>query len=242
MAPPADILVLFDIDGTLVDCGVTAGVSFSQAFQEVYGIPCPIFPPEEVAGLTDSAILREIVCRLRLDLDEIRQREILVFNRYARNLAAELQKQPARVLPGARQAVRAVRDRPGCAAGLLTGSTKRTANIKLESAGIDPGQFVCGAYSEDGELRDSLPPVARGRFTKIFGREPKSTILIGDTPRDVQAALATRCLFIGVTTGRYDRSVLEKAGAEVVLKDLAETDLLLRAIERLVGGLVERKP
>lgn len=242
MAPLADILVLFDIDGTLVDCGVTAGVSFSQAFQEVYGIPCPIFSPEEVSGLTDSAILREIARRLCLDFDEIRQREMLVFDRYAHNLAAELQKQPARMLPGARQAVQAVRDRPGCAAGLLTGSTERTAKIKLESAGIEPSQFVCGAYSEDGERRDSLPPVARGRFAKIFAREPKSTLLIGDTPRDVEAAIATRCLFIGVTTGLYDRSVLEKAGAQVVLRDLAESDLLLRAIERLVGGLVERKP
>ncbi len=241
MTPPADILVLFDIDGTLVDCDVTAGVSFSQAFQEVYGIPCPIFSPEEVSGLTDAAILREIACRLRLDLDEIRQREPVVFDRYARNLAAELEKQPARELPGARQAVRAVRDRPGCAAGLLTGSTERSAKIKLESAGIDPTQFVCGAYSEDGERRDSLPPVARGRFAKIFGLEPKFTLVIGDTPRDVEAALASCCLFIGVTTGLYERGVLEKAGAQIVLNSLAETHLLLRAIESLVGGRIEPK-
>lgn len=225
------VLVLFDIDGTLVDCGTAAGKCFSAAFHEAFGVPCPIFAPEEVSGLTDAAILIKVVQRLNLKCEDFNHRKDLAFQIYAQNLAREFKSQPARELPGARQAVRAVRSLRDCVAGLLTGSTGATARIKLESAGIDFNQFVCGAYSEDGELRETLPPAARARFSKFFGQEPGVTILVGDTPRDVQAALATGCEFIGVATGPYSRASLEEGGAWTVLNDLNETGLLCKAIE-----------
>ena len=226
-----DTLVLFDIDGTLVDCGVAAGKSFSRAFHEAFGVPCPIFSPQEVSGWTDEAILIEVVRRLDFKCDDFDRRRLLAFENYARNLATELGLKAARQLPGASRAVEAVRSIPGWAPGLLTGSTEATARIKLESAGIFPDQFVCGAYSEDGELREALPPAARKRFAGLFGREPEVTILIGDTPRDLRAAMATGCRFIAVATGPYDRAALEKAGAKVILHDLTETDSLRKAIE-----------
>lgn len=224
-------LVLFDIDGTLVDCGVAAGKCFSAAFQEAFGVPCPIFASEEVSGLTDAAILMEVVKRLNLKCQDFDRRKDLAFQIYAQKLNRELKSQPARELPGARQAVQAVRSLPDCVTGLLTGSTEATARIKLESAGIDFNQFVCCAYSEDGELRETLPPAARARFLNFFGREPGVIILVGDTPRDAEAALATGCEFLGVATGPYDRASLEKAGARVILGDLTETSLLCKAIE-----------
>jgi phosphoglycolate phosphatase-like HAD superfamily hydrolase len=227
----ASTLVLFDVDGTLVDCGTAAGKGFSRAFQEAFGVPCPIFPPEEVAGLTDSAILVEVIRRLNLKCDDLDRRRALAFEIYARNLAREFKLKPAQAIPGASRAVQVVQSMRDCGVGLLTGSTEATARIKLESAGIDFGRFVCGAYSEDGDLRESLPPAARARFSKIFGQEPKVTVLIGDTPRDVKAALATGCEIIGVTTGQHDRTALEKAGAKVVLNDLTEIVSLRRAID-----------
>lgn len=214
-----------------MDCGVAAGKSFSAAFHEAFGVRCPIFAAEEVSGLTDLAILMEVVRRLDLKCDDFERRRSRAFEIYARNLAGEFKLHPPRELPGASRAVEAVGSLPGCVVGLLTGSTEATARIKLESAGISFDQFLCGAYSEDGEFREALPPAARARFAKRFGREPKVTILIGDTPRDLQAALATGCEFIAVATGPYDRAALEKAGAKVILNDLTKTDNLCRAIE-----------
>lgn len=231
MSKAPHTLVLFDVDGTLVDCGMAAGKCFSAAFLEAFGVPCPIFPPEEVSGLTDGAILMEVVRRLNLKCEDFDRRRALAFEIYARKLAMEFKLRPARELSGASRAILAVRGMPGCVAGLLTGSTEATARIKLESAGIDFEQFACGAYSDDGVLREALPPAARGRFSKLFGAEPNVTVLIGDTPRDVQAALVTGCEFIGVTTGPYKRASLEEAGARVILDDLRETASLCQAIE-----------
>lgn len=231
MSDSPHTLVLFDIDGTLVDCGTLSGKAFSKAFHEAFGVPCPIFAAEDVAGLTDSAILSEVVRRLNLKCDDFDRRRALAFEIYARKLAVEFQRQPARELPGAGHAVRVVGRTKGLAPGLLTGSTEATARIKLGSAGIDFAQFACGAYSDDASLREALPPVARSRFAKLFGREPQRTILIGDTPRDVQAAQANRCEFIGVATGPYSRSALEAAGAQVIFDDLSKTGSLCKAID-----------
>lgn len=229
-------LVLFDIDGTLVDCGKAAGKCFSAAFQEAFGVACPIFAAEEVSGLTDTAILMEVVRRLSLNPDDFERRRGLAFENYAKNLAQELKRNPPRALPGAARAVERVRSIPACATGLLTGSTEATARVKLEAAGIGFDRFVCGAYSEDGELREALPPAARRRFTEIYGAAPRTTILIGDTPRDVEAALATGCEFIGVTTGPYDRPALERAGARAILTDFTDPEYLWRFIAALCNA------
>jgi phosphoglycolate phosphatase len=228
-------LVLFDIDGTLVDCGKAAGKAFSAAFQEAFGVACPIFKAEEVSGLTDTAILMEVVRRLEIDPDDLEQRRDRTFQIYALNLERELKLNPARALPGAGPAVEAIKAIESCAVGLLTGSTEATARVKLETAGISFDQFVCGAYSEDGELREALPPAARRRFADLFDQQPRRTILIGDTPRDIQAANATGCDFIGVATGPYGRDVLEHAGARVVLSRLEPADDLRRMITALCG-------
>jgi len=231
--PSPHSLVLFDIDGTLVDCGKAAGKAFSAAFQEAFGVACPIFKAEEVSGLTDTAILMEVVRRLNIGPDDLEQRRERAFAIYARNLERELKVNPAKELPGASRAVARIRSIEDCAVGLLTGSTEATARVKLETAGISFDQFVCGAFSEDGELREALPPAARRRFTNLFDREPRTTILIGDTPRDVQAAHATGCQFIGVATGPYDVETLEAAGARVVLRDLKDAEHLWRIIASL---------
>src|SRR5689334_21203636 len=218
------VLVLFDIDGTLVDCGKAAGKAFSAAFHEAFGVACPIFKAEEVSGLTDTAILMEVVRRLKIDPDDLEQRRDLAFKIYARNLERELMLNPAKELPGASRAVERIRSIENCAVGLLTGSTEATARVKLETAGIAFDQFVCGAYSEDGEHREELPPAARRRFAELFGADPRTTILVGDTPRDIQAAHATGCEFVGVATGPYSSEILEQAGARIILTDLSRAE------------------
>src|SRR5436190_20689965 len=120
-------LVLFDIDGTLVDCGKAAGKAFSAAFHEAFGVVCPIFKTEEVSGLTDTAILMEVVRRLKLTPDDFEQRRDLPFQIYAQHLERELKLNPPKELPGAGRAVARIRSIDNCAVGLLTGSTAATA-------------------------------------------------------------------------------------------------------------------
>src|ERR1044071_9409568 len=148
--PSPHSLVLFDIDGTLVDCGKAAGKAFSAAFHEAFGVACPIFKAEEVSGLTDTAILMEVVRRLNIDPDDFELRRDRAFAIYARNLERELMLNPAKELPGASRAVQRIKSIKNCAVGLLTGSTMATARVKLETAGNSVHPVGLGAVFGDG--------------------------------------------------------------------------------------------
>ncbi len=227
-----NILVLFDIDGTLVDCGSAAGKCFATAFRKIFKVPCPKFSGREISGLTDAAILTLVLQRTHvLDDSAERRRELLTL--YADELANRFACSPPTALSGAREAVEKVQSLAGCVPGLLTGSTLATARIKLEFAGIEFGQFVCGAFSDDGEHRKLLPPVARLRFAQRLGLDPALTILVGDTPRDGEAAEATGCEFIGVATGHYDAATLFAAGARAVFPNLSDSGSFCQAISGL---------
>lgn len=235
-SPVSDrVLVLFDIDGTLVDCGSTAGKCFAAAFRRVFGVRCPRFKPTDVAGLTDSAILALVLQQANLAMESSARRDEL-FNLYSRELAAKFAGAPPRALPGVREALRRLASLRGCVPGLLTGSTRATARLKLEYAGIDFAQFATGAFAEDAEARALLPAVAKRRFTASFGAPPRATILVGDTPRDIEAARASGSAFIGVATGHYPAAELFAAGAGIVLPDLTDADRFCREVARLGGG------
>ena len=227
--PLPQVLVLFDIDGTLVDCGSTAGKCFAAVFRKVFGVRCPALSVKEIAGLTDSAILSLVVERANLTRGSVEKRNEL-FELYSRELAKKFVSKPPRSLRGAVQAVRRVESLPWCVPGLLTGSTQATAKLKLECAGIEFKHFICGAFAEDSERRELLPPMAQARFAGLFGCNPQVTVLVGDTPRDVEAARATGCEFIGVASGHYDTRALIAAGAGTVLPDLGDANSFCQAI------------
>ena len=240
-SPPNKILVLFDIDGTLVDCGSTAGKCFAGVFRKIFGVRCPKLSAKEIAGLTDSAILALVAAQSHLTDGSLEKRGEL-FELYARELAKEFRSKPPRPLPGARQALDKLGNFPWCVLGLLTGSTQATAQLKLECAGIEFKHFICGAFAEDGERRELLPPIAQSRFARLFGRNPQLTILVGDTPRDVEAAQATGCEFVGVATGHYDTAALIGAGAGTVLPDLSDAGSFCQAIADLAAGQRQTDP
>jgi len=57
-----------------------------------------------------------------------------------------------------------------------------------------------------------------------------ATIVVGDTPLDVEAALAAGARAVGVATGGYSAKALRAAGAHAVLADLTNTAAVLSAL------------
>ena len=112
---------------------------------------------------------------------------------------------------------------------LLTGNLEPIARRKMELAGL--GAFFAerqGAFGSDAEARPELVPIARRRAGA--GAEPHpadDTVVIGDTPRDVEAAHADGVRAIGITGHRYDRGALEDAGADAVIDELDEVAAVL---------------
>lgn len=216
------MLVLFDIDGTLLlteGCGVA---SMTQAGRELFG-PDFGFDGVEVSGRLDVLIWQDL-CR-RNGIEDSTANHDAFRARYGRILADRLRVDPlARALPGVLGLLDVLRRRDEVTLGLLTGNYPETGRLKVAAAGIDPDQFLVAAWGVDGATRRELPPVAMQRHRELLGREiaPQRVVIIGDTPHDIDCARHNGCRAIGVGTGRFDADCLSQCGADVAVDSLED--------------------
>jgi len=144
---------------------------------------------------------------------------------------------PVRPMAGSADAIAALAS-PGIRQSVLTGNIRPLAALKLRRAGLgDHLDLDVGAYGDVHEVRAELVAVARRAAGLAYGADfsGSSTVLVGDTPLDVQAALATGARAVAVATGSYAAADLAAAGAEVVLPDLTDTGRVLAAVTGLPG-------
>jgi len=127
-----------------------------------------------------------------------------------------------RVLDGVEQTLeRLCRD--GYLLGLTTGGVEAAAHIKLARANLNH-YFCFGGYGSDSTDRAELTQAAIERAGTIVGApvDPGRALVVGDTPKDVQAARAVGAIGVGVASGHYSDVELRDAGADYVLASLRE--------------------
>jgi phosphoglycolate phosphatase-like HAD superfamily hydrolase len=228
-------LVLWDIDGTLVQAGEVGRDIFSEAFAAVVGRA-----PDEaaarmlaMAGRTDPEIALEFLDNHRVDGGE---RHLPAFTEA---LVAALAAKEARIrelgraLPGAEAALAALGAVPGVVQSLLTGNVQPNALVKLAAFGLDGYlDFEVGGFGSDHRHRPSLVGVARRKAERKYGAsfDGAATVLVGDTPLDVAAGRDGGVRVVAVATGPYGVDELRAVGADAVLPDLRDTDGALAAI------------
>ncbi|MGO9378147.1 MAG: HAD family hydrolase [Dissulfurispiraceae bacterium] len=222
-------LILFDIDGTLVDSGGAGVRALDYAFKEVLSIE-NAFRDVSMAGKTDLQIVKEGLSMHGLPSDNGFVSQII--DSYIRHLSVEINHGDKHLKPGIVEALRALKAHNGrYQIGLLTGNLEQGARIKLGAFGLNE-YFATGAFGSDHEDRNKLLPIAVERFKIITGREFDFTdcVIIGDTPRDVMCARPYNAICIAVATGPYGARSLVAAGADVVVEDLSDTDHFLNIL------------
>ena len=224
-------LILFDIDGTLINTGGAGGKAMSRAFASICrvengfaGIPLP--------GRTDTMILADAFAKWGLDgdaalLDRFR-------SAYYDCLADELCRMPAtaRVLPGVPALLERLAARPATTVGLLTGNYSGAAELKLARFGIW-FCFAFGAFGEDAHTREGLVAVAyeRARRRGMPQVPPRDVVIVGDTPLDVACGRANGARTVAVATGGSSAECLADAGADLVLNDLRDVGRFLAFLD-----------
>lgn len=218
-------LVLFDIDGTLIDSGGAGVRSLNVAFEEVFSIP-NAFEGVSMAGKTDIQIMREGLERHGIDTDH--GNIGLLSEHYVRSLAREIDNPRRHLKPGIRESLDRMTAMNHVYLGLLTGNIEAGARIKLGPFGLNR-YFSLGAFGNDDEDRNKLLPVAVERFRSLYSRKVISAdcIVIGDTPRDVECAKVHGAAAIAVATGPYSRAALAQSGADAVLDTIEDLDYAL---------------
>ena len=236
--------MLWNIDLTLVDVARVSRDAYADAFGRVTGRPLVALP--QTAGRSDSEIFFEALALndastgTCADRDDTENDELL--HRYSRELAkafgARLDLLPTlgRALPGGREAVAAVAGLPGVIQSVLTGTIRPNAVAKLRAFGLDQFfDFEIGGYGSEIYPKGAELLRSRGRAAEKYGTDigAGSTVYIADSGRDVEAARIGGARCVAVASGRSTAGELREAGADLVLDDLADTGVVVAAVDRL---------
>ena len=225
-------LVLFDIDGTLLNSGGVGRASMQRALSEVFGSPGD--SSYRYDGKTDKQIVRDVM-RLEGHSDEhIDERMSFLIDRYLDGLkeGIESRKFDVRPLPGVVEILDALEAREDVVLGLLTGNVEAGARAKLAAAGINPDRFRVNAFGSDHEHRPRLPAIAQRRFGETLGQHVagEKVVVIGDTPADIECGRELGARAIGVASGHYSVEELEKHNPYAVFESLRDTQNVLDTI------------
>ena len=229
-----ELLILFDLDGTLTRTqnGYTP---FNEAILETFGVAGDIRSviPD---GNTDPQIVREIFAKANVEMgiDDGQ------WEQFARNLRRSYSRAlregttTVRSLPGALELLAALSAKEELSQGVVTGNFEVTAQIKLKAAGLN-SYLSRGAYASDSPHRPDLPRIAKERWEQWTGKslQVEQCVIIGDTPKDLDAARQNdmKCVLVG--TGRYPLEELWYWKPDACLPDLTDTLEVIRILLNL---------
>ena len=213
-------LVLFDIDGTLLDCGPSVRPLFAGAMVDAFGTAGPI-DGYDFSGRTDDEIVLALTGAAGLGAAEVEERLPRMKRIYFERLERFLDPAEMRVLPAVTELLDGLACRADVTLGLLTGNWREGARIKLSKAGLQ-SYFELGAFGDGQPDRLGLPPVALERAATVTGRSwrREQCLIVGDSPADVACARAHDIPALAVATGRTPAELLAAAGPRWLVDDL----------------------
>lgn len=233
------MLLLFDIDGTLLDTKGAGRRAMERVAAELFGDAFS-FEAVSFGGNLDPCIFREAAAAngLAMDHDEA---HAAFAARYVPQLRAELEANAGdalacEALAGVHDALaecRAWVDDGAATLGCLTGNYTQAAPVKLGHVGIDVEQFTVTAFGDEADTRPGLVELALHKHRNGSDRpiDPRRVVVIGDTVRDVGCAKAHGCVAYAVCTGSGTRDELVAAGADVIADDLTDLTPLREMVE-----------
>ena len=223
-------LVLFDIDGTIMNTDGGGAMSCQRALETVFRRTVPL-DNYRMSGKTDTQIVLELMERVGIDREKTTAKLGEICDLYIEGLKREVVGWNPELCPGIPALLNRLSDRDDAVLGLLTGNIKRGAEVKLNRVGLWP-YFVTGAFGDGAPERQLLPEIAqhtaRDQFERTF--KGKDMVVIGDTPNDVLCGKHLNVKAIAVATGGYGADELAGHEPDHLFEDLSDTDAVVDAI------------
>ncbi len=218
------MLMLFDIDGTLLRAGGAGRKAMNDAFDKTFDV-ANAFRDVSFAGSVDPQIFSQACHTAQVvvqpgDLERFQQHYIAALD-HRLGEAGEAY----RLLPGVPDVLDQAAELGCCA--LLTGNWRIGAFRKLQDFALWE-RFAFGVFGGDGQVRDDLVPVARRRAQEM-GISVDRVVVIGDTPADVQCARAGDAEVVAVKTGWSSEEALMASSPDLLIEDFVQGAAQLRA-------------
>lgn len=225
-------LILWDVDHTLLELHQLHYDLYARALPAAFGRQVDELP--EMTGRTDRDSSVEYLQRHGIKPHEENLARFWTALVEQINEIQHKLTHLGRTTHGAQTTLGVLAEVPDLYQTVLTGNIRALAERKLVAFALDKYlDFDIGGYGEDNAIRSELVTVARSRLTAKYHvtADLARTVLIGDTPRDIEAARASGSRIIAVATGRSTSEELAAYGADFVIDDLTNPQLVLDALE-----------
>lgn len=210
---------LFDIDGTLLRSRDRVHFnSFASSVQRVMGFEVAL-TGIALHGSTDTAILREACQMAGIPAEVLEPQVQAILDAMCLNVAENRHQMDLVRMPGV-EAVLGHLARCGALLGVGTGNLEMIGWIKIEEAGLREW-FRFGGFSDRFPIRSELIGHGARKARELAGATAKVCV-VGDTPRDIEAARANSLPVIAVATGNFDFDELLKYKPEACASTLAD--------------------
>jgi phosphoglycolate phosphatase-like HAD superfamily hydrolase len=222
------VIILFDIDMTLVHTGGAGSLAIRRVFQRRFGVEDALLNANiRLDGMVDHDIFLQALAGFE-DVAGTLYADSKVD--YLAELAITIAEREGRVLPGVEALIAALKAE-NAAIGLATGNYREGARIKLSHYGLWD-HFPAGGFGDHHSeradvVRSGGEEVARARGLRF---DPAQTFVIGDTPRDIKAARAIGARAVAVATGNYTAAALAEHNPDLLYEDLSDTAMVLAAL------------
>ncbi|MGC2191497.1 MAG: HAD family hydrolase [Candidatus Dormiibacterota bacterium] len=219
MTKPA--AVLFDIDETLVHTGGAGARSWAYAFDKLYGVEADI-GKHTSAGETDPEVGTETFEAV-LGRQPSPSEMVAVYAQYLLHLAEDIwTSKDYRVFDGVEDTLTRL-SAAGIILGVVSGAMEGAARTKMMPGNLNRF-FIFGAYGSDSPDRAELTKLAIEKAGRLHGKvlSRKEVMVVGDTPRDMEATNRAGGTSVGVATGHYSAEQLKEAGGAWVLGSLTD--------------------
>ena len=223
--------VLFDIDGTILNCNRAGKISLIEATREVFGTTGRM-ERVDFQGKTDPLILKESLESMGISQQDIEDKTDTLKDKYFAHLEKNIHNFEVYIYPGIMEILSILSERDDIILGLLTGNFTESAKIKLSRHDLNRF-FPFGAFGDDAPIRDLLPDVAKKKISDMYGVDVdfSSTYIIGDTVYDVRCAKYAGAVSIAVATGWSDMETLQKENPDYCFDNLSDINKFLTILE-----------
>ena len=237
------VFLLWDVDHTLIENGGVSKENYQKAFEMLTGRRPE--HPVETDGRTDPEIIRNMLASHGIAAED------KYLSRVSGALESAMSANMGRLrergweLPGARAVLSALGQMPEVVQSVLSGNIRANAFAKLSAFGLDSYlDFEVGGYGSDDNVRSNLLGVARERALAKYGIafDQSTTVLVGDTTRDVRAGRDGGAYVVAVASGVDSVDQLRAEGADVVFPDLCDTGAVVEVVKRLQEGRPQGAP
>jgi len=223
------ILVIFDVDATLVYADKLDSKAFAQTYQAIYQQPFPSIDWKTYPHVTDDTIFNTVIQQhfqrnatlVEMDFFKTEFTNTIIQNR-------QIQPSAYKIVPAAKEMIHTLLEQEDIVIGVATGGWKAPAMLKLKHVGIPTeGLFISGADGKTTRVQiieEVLYNVQKAGV--VYDR----IVYIGDAIWDVKTTRQMQIPLIGI---RYkgDVEVLKKEGVQHVLKDYENFPLFREIID-----------